>query len=175
MPRSFAVLGLTLAGAAALACGGGDGSTGTDGVVQLVNVTTNALTIDCGRTSHVANHDSIYMYAHMVNTTASDVHIDSIGTSGFVSSASDESVVQTGALNFTSLPFSPRPATLQARTGDLTLVASVPMNGLCAAGSVALDYKNITANLRITTDAGQYVSPAMSIHVNYVGGFLIRR
>lgn len=173
MRQSIATLSLTLAGLAAVACGG-DGSTGTDGVVQLVSITTNALTIDCGRTNHLASPDSIYVNAHMVNTAANDVHIDSIGTSGFVSAASDQSVVGPGALNLTSIPFNPTPATLQARTGDLTLVASVPMISLCAASAVALDYKDITASLRITTDAGQYVSRAMSIHVNYVGGAFIR-
>ena len=172
MRRSIATLGLTLAGLA-VACGD-DGSTGADGVVQLVSVTTNTLTVDCGRTSHVASPDSIYMNAHLVNTTATDVHIDSIGTIGFVAAASDQSVVGTGALNFTSLPFNPRPAVLQARTGDLTLVLSVPMVSLCAASAVALDYKDITANVRVTTDVGQYVSTPKSIHVNYVGGAFIR-
>ena len=173
MRRSFAALNLTLAGLAAVACGG-DGSTGTDGVVQLVSVTTNSLVVNCGRTTHVADPDSIYMNVHLVNTTATDVHIDSIGSNGFVAAASDQSVLQTGALNFTSLPFNPRPAVLQARTGDLTLIVSVPMISLCAAGAVALDYKDITATVRVTTDAGQYVSTPKSIHVNYVGGAFIR-
>jgi hypothetical protein len=172
MRRSFVVLGVALAGLAA-ACGG-DGSTGPHGVVQLVSVTTNVLTVDCGRMNHDASPDSIYMNAHLVNTTANDVHIDSIGTSGYVSRASDQSVVASGALNFTSIPFNPRPATLQALTGDLTLVVSVPMISLCAASAVALDWKDITANLRVTTDVGQYVSTSMSLHVNYVGGMAIR-
>lgn len=173
MRRSISTLGTALAATTVIACGG-DASTGTDGVVQLVSVTTNSLVINCGRTTHAADPDSIYMNAHLVNTTANDVHIDSIGTSGFVAAASDQSVLQTPALNFTSIPFSPKPAMLQARTGDLTLVVSVPMVSLCAASAVALDYKDITANLRITTDAGQYVSTPKSIHVNYVGGAFIR-
>jgi hypothetical protein len=151
-------------------CGGGGDSTGTDGIVQLVSVTTNVLSLNCGRFSHLASPDSLYMNVHLVNTSASNVAIDSIGSTGYISRASDQAVVGQGALNFTSLPFNPRPAMLQARTGDITLTVSVPMISLCAASTVALEYKDVTVSVRVATGVGQYVSVPMNIHVNYVGG-----
>lgn len=163
--------GLRLYGAAlallATACGGGDDSTGSTGIVQLVAVTTNTLTISCGRLNHLSSPDSLYMHAHMVNTTASDVTVDSIGSTGTIIRASDEALVGQGALNFTSLPFNPQPTLLQARTGDVTMTVSVPTVSLCAASSALLDFKDISASIRVTTGVGQYVSVPVTIHVVY--------
>ena len=166
MIRRLSLPALVLA--VALACGGGGGdSTPPTGIVQLVSVTTNVLTMSCGRMNHLANPDSLYLLAHLVNTTANDVTIDSIGSTGQIIRASDTLQVGLYTLINTSLPYHPRPALLQAHTGDLTLTVSLPTTSLCAGNSAVLDYKDINVSVRVTTGAGQFVSLPMTIHVVY--------
>jgi hypothetical protein len=165
MRRSFVTLSLTLA-ALALACGGGD-STPPLGIVQLVDITTGGLSSSCGRLNHLADPDSLYIHVHMVNTTDSDVPIDSIGSSGSIIRTSDDSHIGQSAMSTTSTPFTPKPALLQAHTGDVTMVVSYSTTALCAASFSALDYMDVMASVRVTTPVGQYISDPITIHVVY--------
>lgn len=164
--RSPAVFRVALAGVLAVACSGGD-STPPNGVVQLVDITTGGLSISCGRLNHLANPDSLYVHAHMVNTTASDVPIDSIGSAGSIIRTSDGSMLGQGALNIPSTPFTPKPTVLQAHTGDVTMTVSYSTTALCGANYSSLDYMDVMASVRITTPVGQYVSQAITIHITY--------
>lgn len=155
-----------LAGVLAMACSGGD-STPPAGIVQLVDITTGGLSISCGKLNHSANPDSLYIHVHMVNTTAGDVPIDSVGSAGSVIRASDQSYVGMGALNTPSTPFTPKPTLLQAHTGDVTMTVSYSTTALCSATYSSLDYMDVMASVRVTTPVGQYVSQPITLHITY--------
>ena len=164
--RSAALFRVALAGALAVACGGGD-SIPPNGVVQLVDITTGGLSISCGKLNYSANPDSLYIHVHMVNTTAGDVPVDSVGSAGTIIRASDQNYVGQPALNSTSTPFTPKPTMLQAHTGDVTMTVSYSTTALCSASFSSLDYMDVMASVRVTTPVGQYVSDPITIHVTY--------
>src|SRR5256885_12179140 len=165
MKNSSLVFRIALATLGATACGGGGDSTGTNGVVQLVSVTSITLTVSCGHLNNTANPDTLYLVTHLVNTTAADVAIDSIGSIGTIIRASNQANVGQTALNYTSVPYHPAPALLQARTGDITLTVSEPATALCAGQLTPLDYKDVSLNIRVTTAAGQFVSAPLTVHM----------
>jgi hypothetical protein len=157
---------------------GGDNPTAVRGVVQIAGVTSNANTVQCGvydphapiDSLYLASPDTLYFYAHMVNTTASDVSVTSMQAAGTVTHASDSTVIGGFAFTFTALAFTPQPSLLQAHTGDLTVTIAMRVVALCADNPLRLSYKDVATSLRVITSAGMYVSLPINVRFNYLGG-----
>jgi len=147
MRRAFLLLVL------AAACEDGPGA--PKPIVQLVSIDAGVATVGCGLTP---DPDSLYINIHMVSTMPVDVPISSVGTYGMVIRASNDSALNTIAMNLTNLPIVPESTYLAARVGDITFRTSMPTAGVCQNNPYHASYRDVQTQVRITTPVGQYVS-----------------
>ena len=167
MRRPVPVTLLALSLGAFSACDADPAAVGA-GIVQISQVAINPLAVNCGTTltnppKNIAAPDSVMIQVRMVNTTASDVLVTDANTYATVVISSDPADVGMPAANFPSVPFSPSPALLAARIGDVPIRVALPMDPVCQ--SKPLFYSGsyeILLIVRMTTPSGQYATvPAL--------------
>lgn len=125
-------------------------------IVQLVSIHAGVSHVDCNGT--IPNPDSVYINIHMVSTMAVDVPISTVGTWGMVIRASNDSAVNTVAMDIRSLPIVPESTYLAARVGDITFRTSMPTTAVCRNNPYRASYRDVQTQVRVTTPVGQYVS-----------------
>ena len=156
---------------AVVACSSSDPPTQNGGVVQIADWLMNPQTVQCGLalTNPLSNNavpDTVSVQVQMVNTTDTDVTLVAAGTSGTVVVATESADLQASVLNLNNLPFTPQPALIQARTGDLTIRVSLPMRPYCNTKPPGYNgTHDILISVRMTTNSGQYVGLPKSLRV----------
>jgi hypothetical protein len=144
--------------------------TNVTGVVQITRFVLSPTTFNCApSSSEIPNIDTVLMQVTMVNTTKVDDTLTVAGSSGTVVASSESADVGAYTGSNTSLPYTPKPAVIEAGAGDVTLRLSLPTAAICrtkALGFVGNQEIDMTA--RITTSSGQYVTTPARLRVQWV-------
>lgn len=153
-----------------LSCAG-DEPTNNEGIVHISAATLAPLIIGCGTTltnppKNIAGPDTLLFQLRMVNTTANDVYVTGAGAFGAVTVSTDPLDVGNSTANFSSIPFTPSPALLAARYGDLSIRVSVPMDPVCQTKPLFYSgEQEVILRARMTTTSGQYETVWATIKV----------
>jgi len=161
----FRLAGLACAAGAAVTCGS-DTSAPSSGFVQIASVIPAPTTATCG--VQAASTYTVVYQINLVNTTAEDATVTKIGTSGVVISGSlPEDVGKPGHV-FPSIPFTPESAVIVARTGDITVRATMtlPCGQHPSPGNVVT--RDISTTVTVTTTSGQYNSTPFTVRVQWL-------
>lgn len=168
-----AVAALVVAAGVVSACGGGGGGTGNSGFVQITDFDPNPQTANCASDNtampkNIGAPDTVLMQVQMVNTTANDVPISAAGTAGFVVVATDPADVGKQSAVFPSLPFTPDPAVLVAKTGDLTIRVAMPTAPICQTKAVGYSgMQDINVSVRMSTPVGMRETVPVTIRMSW--------
>ncbi|HKS05150.1 MAG TPA: hypothetical protein VJR92_02455 [Gemmatimonadaceae bacterium] len=146
---------------------------GTGIVVHIADFDVNPLSAECGTTftsppKNIASPDSVMTQVRMVNTTDSDAVVVSAGTYGTIVISSDSDDLGKSVAVTPSVPFTPSPALLAARIGDLSIRVPLPMDPVCQ--SKPIGYRGSIEMLvvvRMTTQTGQYTTPPVRMSVTW--------
>jgi hypothetical protein len=164
---------MVVAAGALTACGGGGGGTGNSGFVQITDFDPNPQQANCGSDNmpnpqNIGLPDTVLLQVQMINTTANDVPISTAGTAGVVMVATDPADVGDASAVFNSLPFTPDPAVLAAKVGDLTIRVAMPTAPICATKPVGYDgQQDINVSVRMSTPIGQRVTVPATIRMSW--------
>lgn len=126
-------------------------------LVQIVSVKAAPQNVDCSRVTQYPI--PVQFDIHLINTTSNDVTVTNVSSSGIIATSTDSSRVGRQVNMFDKLQFTP--ATLVAKTGDLTM--SAWMTGQCTQPPTLT--MRVTMTVYITTTAGQYATPPVDITI----------
>lgn len=155
---------------ATLGCGG-DGPSSSAGFVQITDFTPSPQIVNCAAafTNPPFNYgapDTVLLQVQMVNTTANDVNVTDAASFGTVMVATDPLDVGAHAGVYPSLPLTPSPTLLVARTGDATIRVAFPTKPLCQLKPLGYSGQwDVNVSARMTTPSGQYVTLPKTIRV----------
>lgn len=161
-----------IAAVAAFACGG-DGGSESAGAVQISAYTPNPQQANCGSDNtampkNIGAPDTILLQVQMVNTTANDVNVTKAGSFGTVMVANEPADVGATAGGFATLPFTPLPALLVAKSGDLTVRVAFPTAPVCQLKPVGYDGQwDINVSAVLTATSGQYVTLPKTVRITW--------
>jgi hypothetical protein len=171
--QRFRFPGSILALCATVACGGSDGPTQSNGVFQIASLEMNPQVVNCGLTptsppKNVASPDSIEFKIELVNTTKSDITLNSIGLSGTVTVASNAGDVGASVLNLSTLPFTPATVLVRASDGDVMVTARLGMEPYCNTKPPGFSgTQDLLINVRVKTSSGEYLSLPQVLRVRW--------
>lgn len=145
-------------------CSADNGISGAAYLVQIGSVIASPTTVDCGSAATNAVFN-----VQLINTTAVDIHLLQVSSSGVVLRTSLDSNPSRQVYQIQSLPFSPTDALVRAGDGDVTvrvfLAAACPDLRVFNAqgGFVVPSYADIAITLYLTTNSGQYTTAPLII------------
>lgn len=134
--------------------------------MQVTGVVADPDTVSCARGGPAATEAtySIMWDLEIVNTTAQDVTVNNVSSTGSVIRGTDPADLGQPAHVFGALPIADGPVVVPAKGGHVTM--EVGMTAGCGSGSVpAQYYRDIETTLRVTTSSGQLSATPTTIHV----------
>jgi hypothetical protein len=136
---------------------------GAGHIVELASVAVSPNPIQC----RGGGMKQLYFNVVMENTTAQDVHVVRISSTGLTVRASRDSLAGRQVFIFDSLPFTPAGATLRALDGQLTYTA-IMTTPCVPGGSGGSDYIDIYVILYVWTTTGVYASKYIEMRQLYM-------
>ncbi|HKS05151.1 MAG TPA: hypothetical protein VJR92_02460 [Gemmatimonadaceae bacterium] len=168
-----ALAALVVATGVVSACGGGGGGTSNSGFVQITDFDPNPQQANCASDNtampkNIGAPDSVMMEVQMINTTAADVPISGASTSGVIVVATDPADVGKSSAVFPVLPYTPDPAVLVAKTGDMTIRVAMPTAPICQTKPVGYNgQQDINVSVRMATPIGMRVTLPVTIRMSW--------
>ena len=169
-----ALAALVVTTGAVSACGGGGGGTGNAGFVQITDFDPNPQAANCAsdnvfpNPTNIGAPDTVLLQIQMINTTANDVPVNTAGTAGVVMVATEPADVGKQTALFNSLPFTPTPAVLVAKTGDMTIRVAMPTAPICQTKPVGYDgFQDINVSVRMSTPIGMRETLPVTIKMSW--------
>lgn len=169
----MALAAFVVATGAVAACGGGGGGTGNSGFVQITDFDPNPQQANCGSDNtampkNIGAPDTVLLQVQMINTTAADVPITGASTAGVIMVATDPADLGDASAVFPVLPFTPDPAVLVAKTGDLTIRVAMPTAPICQTKPVGYSgQQDINVSVRMATPIGMRETVPATIRMSW--------
>lgn len=144
---------------AVTACSG-DNPARSDGFVQLTQLKASPDVAYCG----VLNPELPYevtIEVNVVNTTAADVSVMNVSSSGVIVGSAAAAEVGQPAHMFATLVYEPDAPLVQARSGDVKLrIALTPVCGFGPSASPGITrWREFNTTIYVSTPNGQYSAP----------------